>query len=97
MPFFCDSVMLEWDYVAEEYELSVTHDDGTQPEEDTIYGCSSTFKGLTGLDTATWYVARVRSLCDNGLVSEWSDSVHFYVPGDTCANNGEGGEILIMR
>ena len=35
------------------------------------------------MDSGTWYVAYVRAKCDNGGYSNWSDSIEFYIAGDT--------------
>lgn len=37
-------------------------------------------------------MAKVRSVCDNGLRSEWGDTVCFYITGDTTSTNGSGSE-----
>lgn len=44
---------------------------------------------VTDLDTARWFKARVRAVCDSDNVSDWSDSVLFYIPNfypDTVPN-----------
>ena len=72
-------VFLEWENVAERYQISLTPDGGTE----TIETSEAPFIQLTGLDTATWYMAKVRAECDSEDVSLWSDTLRFFVPGDT--------------
>ena len=38
------------------------------------------YANLTNLDTAQWYVARVRAICNSDNRSQWSDSCRFYLP-----------------
>ena len=64
---------------AHQWQLAIARD-GSGPENGTVYPCTSDLRAVTGLDTATWYTAWVRSICDNDSVSPWSDSVQFYVP-----------------
>lgn len=45
---------------------------------------------IDGLDTAVWYAVRLRAVCDSGNISEWSDTVRFYVPNwDTTGGGTE--------
>ena len=41
------------------------------------------FTARSGLDTATWHWARVRSKCGTDWYSLWTDTVMFYIPSDT--------------
>ena len=41
------------------------------------------YLNLSNLDTGTYYTAYVRAMCDIGDYSGWSDSLVFYVPGDS--------------
>jgi len=61
------------------YELSVERSDspGIETHNQTV---PTQFATLIGFDTATWYTARVRTLCDSNNYSEWSDSIEFYIP-----------------
>lgn len=77
-----DSVRLEWNSSDNDYEFSYSHRDDTLSGWTTVQ-CQNSFVELTGLDSVTWYVAKVRSVCDTNRVSEWSDYVSFYIPGDT--------------
>ena len=43
----------------------------------------SPYLNLSNLDTGTYYTAYVRTVCDSGDFSPWSDSIVFYVPGDS--------------
>ncbi|MBR3829298.1 MAG: T9SS type A sorting domain-containing protein, partial [Bacteroidales bacterium] len=35
---------------------------------------------VAGLDTSVWYTAQLRAVCDTGNISEWTDTVMFYLP-----------------
>ena len=35
---------------------------------------------VVGLDTSVWYTAQLRTVCDTGNISEWTDTVMFYLP-----------------
>ncbi|MBQ3950914.1 MAG: T9SS type A sorting domain-containing protein [Bacteroidales bacterium] len=72
---------------ADHWELSLCAD-GCEPENGTITQWNGMIATLTGLDTAQWYAASVRSVCshdDSIYYSDWSDSIRFYIPG------GSGG------
>ena len=77
------SATLQWDNRSLEYEVSLTRDDGTHPDDGTIYPSATGVKHITGLESGVLYVAYVRARCSGESVSDWSDSVRFYVPGDT--------------
>lgn len=62
--------------------------EGCLPDEGNILASATTFIGIEGLDTAQWYTAWARSVCDSGRISEWSDSTRFYTPG----SNQQGNE-----
>ncbi len=56
---------------------------GTEPENGTVIENMTTIRNLCGLDSATQYVAYVRSVCnheDSTYYSEWSDSVSIHGP-----------------
>ena len=76
------SVTLAWnDSGVEEWQVEVME----QGEDSgTLYTSPINYMMLSGLDTGTWYVARVRTLCDTDLFGAWSDTVMFYVPGHSC-------------
>lgn len=78
-------VIARWDYAdAVEWELAVWGDNGG----DTMLTRSQIeYVELTSLDTARWYNAQVRAWCDSARVSEWSDTVRFFVP-----NPNPGGD-----
>ena len=72
-------------YNADHWELSLCPD-GCEPEDGTVTQWNAQLATVQGLDTARWYEARVRTVChynDSNYYSEWSDSLRFYVPGDT--------------
>lgn len=75
---------------AHQWQLSVAPDGGT-PEGGIVYTCTTDMQSVTGLDTSRWYNAWVRTLCDNDSVSDWSDSIRFYVPGTN------GGIIVVEQ
>lgn len=61
--------------------------EGTLPENCTVVGTPHTIHYITHLDSGQWYVAYVRAVCDSNLYSRWSDSIRFYIAGDTTRNN----------
>lgn len=82
------SITLAWDDNGTgswEFSYGTTAD----AENGTIIPCSVNFITLSDLDTATQYVAYVRSVCSDTLPSLWSDSLHIFIPGDT-ASGGHG-------
>ncbi len=72
-----DSGLWEFSYVA----LSSEGDSGT-----TVI-CSTNFAVIDGLDTGC-YVARVRTVCNDTLRSEWSDTTSFCIMQDTTSGGG---------
>ena len=80
---------LTWEggYNADHWELSLCPDN-CNADEGTVTQWNTRFATLQGLDTARWYTAWVRSVCDSVRSSDWSDSIRFYVPG----NGGEQPE-----
>ena len=79
------SVVARWDNSdVGLWELALWSDGGG----DTILLQSAVeYLDVDGLDTARWYSAMVRAWCDSTNVSEWSDTVRFYVP-----NPNPGGD-----
>ena len=53
--------------------------------------CNSAVTPIYGLDTARWFSARVRSVCGDDRRSEWSDTIRFFVPGDTTSTDPTEG------
>ena len=72
---------------AVQWQLELLAD--TADADTVLTSCPINYAVLEGLDTAQWYTARVRTVCDSGNYSPWSDTVRFYVPGDTAAGQGE--------
>lgn len=72
---------------ASEWDFSVCKDN-CEPDSGTVIHCTSNSISLTGLDTAAWYTAYVRTVCSEYSKGQWSDSVRFYVP----SNGSEGIE-----
>lgn len=62
-------------------------EEGTAVDNWTIVNTSSTVYCLSDLDSAKWYVAYVRAQCDTNDYSNWSDSIRFYITGDTTQVN----------
>ena len=58
-------------------------EEGMAVENCTFVNTGSTVYCLSDLDSAKWYVAYVRALCDDNKYSNWSDSIRFYITGDT--------------
>ena len=67
------------------WQLSVCSDN-CEPEEGSLSTWNTTMATVQNLDTAQWYTARVRSIClfdDSTCFSDWSDSIRFYVSGES--------------
>ena len=83
---------------ADRWELSVCAD-GCEPEDGNMTQWNTSAATLSGLDTARWYAAYVRSVCSNNdstYYSDWSDSIMFYVPGSG-GGNPDGIETVAGR
>ena len=78
------------------WEMAVRRDSDTWDNAVTTQHTAN-FATLTGLDTAEWYVVRVRAICDSGRVSPWSNSMKFYVPGNTATHGTERIETVVDR
>ena len=75
---------LAWDDSGvEQWQVSVAPL-GVEADSGMLYTTPINYLQVIGLDTGSWYVARVRTLCDTDLFGEWSDSVLIYVPGASC-------------
>lgn len=73
-------VIVVWNHSdADVYDLAIWNDNENE-DSATLIQSSLEYVMLDGLDTALWYTAKVRSKCECGNVSEWSDTVRFYVP-----------------
>lgn len=83
-----ECAVLTWNggYNSSVWELSVVPR-GLPPDTANLILCVNDVAPVTGLDTATWYTARVRSVCNRTHISEWSDSIVFFVPGDTSSHD----------
>ena len=89
--------MIEWNVGNNSlWEMAVRRDGDTWDNAVTTQHTAN-FATLTGLDTAEWYVVRVRAICDSGRVSPWSDTVRFYVPGNTATHGTERIETVVDR
>ena len=76
-------VVLGWESEgASQWELKVGKE-GSDLDSVAAIDCSSDVAPVYGLDTATWYIATVRSICGENRISLWSDTLRFFVPGDT--------------
>ncbi|MCR5193388.1 MAG: T9SS type A sorting domain-containing protein, partial [Bacteroidales bacterium] len=85
-----DLSVIKWDGNSNEseWELTVTRL-GEAPDTLNPIVCYNDVAILYNLDTAQWYVAQVRAVCDSSHKSPWSDTLHFYVPGDTTTTSTE--------
>ena len=78
------SALLSWDSTRHSVGWELAYGTrGTTIDSATILETTSTVYNLSQLDSGTWYVAYVRAKCDNGGYSNWSDSIEFYIAGDT--------------
>lgn len=76
-----DSAVAQW-------QVSICRD-GYSADQGQTTTVQTSFIDVDGLDTAQWYTARVRAVCDSANLSEWSDSIRFYIPG----RNQQGTEM----
>ena len=60
---------------------------GTLPGEGDITPMTETYKMFDGLDTLTWYWARLRTVCGADWYSNWTDTLQFYIPGSGGGQN----------
>lgn len=80
-------VVLGWESEGSgRWELKVAKE-GEDLESVEAVSCTDDVLPLYGLDTATWYVATVRSACGENRFSQWNDTIRFFVPGDTTSTN----------
>ena len=68
------------------WELKIHKENDATYAEDAFFQTSNRYLSIEGLDTAAWYIANVRTKCDSTNYSEWSDSLRFYVFGQTQTN-----------
>ena len=89
---------LAWEggYNAHQWELSVCND-GCAPDDGTITQWGTRIATVLGLDRGTWYTAWVRSVCDSVHISDWCDSIRFFVPDDGDPEDPEGIETTADR
>ena len=79
-----ESATLSWGSASDHIGWDIAYGyEGTPPESCTIVNTTSNVYWLPDLDSAKWYVAYVRALCDDNKYSNWSDSIRFYITGDT--------------
>lgn len=76
-------------YGVHQWDLSLARQ-GQSADEGEITHHTQTYTTFEGLDTGVWYTVWVRSVCDSGIVSVWSDSVDFYIAGDSVPSEPEG-------
>lgn len=77
------SALLTWDDpYAYLWELQWIREDEQfdSAQSVTIY---NNHYNITGLDTAQTYMARIRSICSSENISPWSDTLSFFVPGNS--------------
>ena len=77
-----NSAIVRWDHSdAGMWELAVWRD-GDGEESAAVTQSQVEVVDLDGLDTGVVFVARLRAVCDSGNVSEWTDTIHFGIPGN---------------
>ena len=80
-------VVLGWESEgSSQWELKVAKE-GDDLDSVAPIACQSDVTPVYGLDTASWYVATVRSVCGENRISQWSDTLRFFVPGDTTSDD----------
>ena len=79
-------VVLSWNDMGMTYWEVEVGPSETAQGEGAVSKAPINFTKINDLDTAQWYWARVRAVCDTDCVSDWSDTVMFYIP-----SNGSGG------
>ena len=83
-----ESATLSWGSASDHIGWDIAYgEEGTPLESCTIINTTSNVYWLPDLDSAQWYVAYVRALCDDNKYSNWSDSIRFYITGDTTTVN----------
>ena len=82
---------LYWDNnnTVSQWQVSLCSDGCTADHGETTT-VNTSFIDIDELDTARWYTAWVRAVCDSAKLSDWSDSVRFYIPGP----NQQGTEAI---
>ena len=84
-------VVLGWESEgSSQWELKVAKE-GEDLDSVTPIACTSDVVPVYGLDTASRYVSTVRSICGENRISEWSDIISFFVPGDTTSTDPTEG------
>ena len=84
------SVVVRWDYSdVGEWELAVW---GDGDSDAMMLQSQVEYVELVELDTMRWYNACLRAVCDSTNISEWSDTVRFFVPNP---NPGGGTETIV--
>lgn len=74
-----DWAMVRWNQIeGNASELALCK--GDENEWDTISVQEYDFTDVNDLDYDQWYTVKIRAICDSNSVSEWSDTVMFYVP-----------------
>ena len=88
-----DIATLVWEggYNAQQWELSMCSD-GCTPDGGNITQWNTRLATVTGLEKGTWYTAWVRSVCDSVHISDWCDSIRFYIPDNSDPNDPEDPE-----
>lgn len=82
-----EAVIFSWDEAnttnynpSDHWEISI-YNPNSMAEFGTTYLSDTTSLTVTGLDTARWYKASIRSFCSRGDNSSWDRGILFYVPG----------------
>ena len=97
-PLDRNAVFVNWENGdAQSWELAVWREEGV---DTTFVSSQSPYVVVDHLDTAAWYAACLRALCHNGSVSDWSDTLRFFVPNWDTSGVGIGmpvdGTVYLM-
>jgi len=75
----CCSALITWNGVAEDYELEYRFEDGLAKVVEVIGAHSYT---LENLEADKVYYVKVRSICSEGVYSDWSETKSFHTGND---------------
>lgn len=77
------------------WELTLWREEGT---DTTLMQSQVEYVEVDDLDTAVWYAVRLRAVCDSNNLSEWTDTVRFFVPNwDTTGTEPIAVETAVDR
>lgn len=77
------------------WDLAVWREEGS---DTTLMQSQVEYVEVDDLDTAVWYAVRLRAVCDSNNVSDWTDTVRFFVPNwDTTGTEPIAVETAVDR